>query len=699
MVDSCGPPAGSLHLLKLLSLNLHNNKICWLHDLSDIIKKAPKVKILNLSKNEMRRNGQIKFGLMVDDQRGQLLKPTKHDIVDSLSVLPKTQHDLSSFLVDTWYQIVSTCFLPQTGPESQRWLVFLFQISEHSDGNSSPQGENKDGDSSQDNFGKENLHDEHHGYEPPPPHLQEDDENVEVRDVHEDPQIRNNPCTLQPNSRTVKCHSEYQDIISPEREVEKNTQNADPGTWFKVTIPYGIKYDKTWLVNSIQSRCNVSFTPVNFHYEKNRAHFFVQDVHAACALKNVNCKIHDEENQKVFVFVNLSIDPQSMQKKLKPKAITQLKLTMDKRYDVSQQALDLQSLRFDPDLVKHRFDISLNQRNYMAATLNIISTNFPELLSLNLCNNKLYQLDGLSDITEKAPKVKILNLSKNELKSVWELGKVKGLKLEELWLEGNPLCRTFSDKSAYESTILECFPELLRLDGQDLASPITMGIEVPEIIKPCKESYKGSEIIKNLILQFLLQYYLIYDSEDRKGLLSVYHDKAYFSLTIPLNPEDPAPSNLEKYLKNSRNIKNIKDSRLRVQLLKHTKHEIVDSLSVLPRTQHDLNSYVVDLCIQTERMVFFSVNGVFKEVERESPGSVLAFTRTFILTSVSNSTLYIVNDELILRNASIKETQSAFFIPLPATFSSSLPTLSQEQQETMHKVSTQSGMNFEQSQK
>lgn len=39
-----------------------------------------------------------------------------------------------------------------------------------------------------------------------------------------------------------------------------------------------------------------------------------------------------------------------------------------------------------------------------------------KLLSLNLCNNKLYQLDGLSDIIEKAPKVKTLNLSKNKVR-------------------------------------------------------------------------------------------------------------------------------------------------------------------------------------------------------------------------------------------------------------------------------------------
>ncbi|KAL4695700.1 hypothetical protein H8959_000795, partial [Pygathrix nigripes] len=40
-----------------------------------------------------------------------------------------------------------------------------------------------------------------------------------------------------------------------------------------------------------------------------------------------------------------------------------------------------------------------------------------------------------------------------------------------------------------------------------------------------------------------------------------------------------------------------------------------------------------------ERMLCFSVNGVFKEVEGQSQGSVLAFTRTFITTPGSSSRL------------------------------------------------------------
>nr|XP_012614245.1 nuclear RNA export factor 2-like isoform X2 [Microcebus murinus] len=557
---------------------------------------------------------------------------------------------------------------------------------EDSNGGSSPQGKENGGNSFQGNFDKENLHYEHGGNEHSPSHLQEDDENVVIRDVHEDPQVRHNSSTLKPNNIHKKWHNEYQDSITPEREMEKNMQDGALGCWFKITIPHGVKYDKTWLMNSIQSHCSVPFTPVD-------------DADTASALKDVKHKIFNDENQKISIFVSPSAVPYSMQNKLKPEQMEQLKLTINKRYDVSQQALDLQKLRFDPDLVGRDMDIILNRRNCMAATLQIIEMNFPELLSLNLRNNKLHRLDGLSHIIEKAPKVKILNLSKNELKSTWELSKVKGLKLEELWLEGNPLCRTFPGQSAYISAMRDRFPELLRLDGQELTSLTIIDAETPEIIKPCKESYKGSESLKSLVLQFLLQYYLIYDSGDRQSLLDAYHEKACFSLTIPFNLKDPASSGLCEYFKDSRNMKKVKDPDMRVQMLKHTKHEIVDSLSVLPKTQHDLNSYVVDLCVQTEKMLCFSVNGMFKEVEGQSQGCVRAFTRIFILISGSDSSMYIVNDELIVRNASPKETQSAFSTSVPTPSSSSMPTLSQEQKEIVQTSSTQSEMNLTGSQK
>ena len=41
-----------------------------------------------------------------------------------------------------------------------------------------------------------------------------------------------------------------------------------------------------------------------------------------------------------------------------------------------------------------------------------------------------------------------------QLKSERELDKIKGLKLEELWLEENTLCDTFRDQSTYIRSVL-----------------------------------------------------------------------------------------------------------------------------------------------------------------------------------------------------------------------------------------------------
>ena len=40
---------------------------------------------------------------------------------------------------------------------------------------------------------------------------------------------------------------------------------------------------------------------LQFHYEKMQAQFFVENANIACALKNVNGKIFNEDNEKVCV--------------------------------------------------------------------------------------------------------------------------------------------------------------------------------------------------------------------------------------------------------------------------------------------------------------------------------------------------------------------------------------------------------------
>ncbi|XP_051822081.1 nuclear RNA export factor 1 isoform X2 [Antechinus flavipes] len=588
----------------------------------------------------------------------------------------------------------------------------VLRIAEHDDrvGGSFPQRRKKGRGPFRWKYGETNSRPRNRGGPGPrAPRLEEDDGDVAMSDAQDGPRSRYAPYNSRPNRRGGdNWHDRDRIHVTVRRDRPGQDRGSTPGSsldaasknWFRITIPYGRKYDKTWLLNSIQSKCNVPFNPVEFHYENTRAQFFVEDASTASAIKAVNHKILDRENRRISVIINPSAPPQWVQNDLKPEQVEQLKFVMSKRYDGSQQALDLKGLRTDPDLVAQNIDVILNRRNCMSAALRIIEENIPELLSLNLSNNRLYRLDDFSEIVQKAPNLKILNLSGNELKTERELDKVKRLKLDELWLVGNPLCDAFRDQSSYISAIREHFPKLLRLDGHELPPPIAFDVEAPTTLPPCKGSYFGSENLKAMVLYFLQQYYSVYDSGDRQGLLDAYHDQACCSLSIPFTSQNPSRGNMSEYFKDSRNVKKLKDPTLRFRLLKHTRLNVVAFLNELPKTLHDVNSFVVDICAQTETLLCFAVHGVFKEVDGKSRDSVRAFSRVFIAVPSNNAArLCIVNDKLFIRNATTDEIRRAFAMPAPTPSSSPVPTLSPEQQEMLQTFSTQSGMNLEWSQK
>ncbi|XP_036903657.1 nuclear RNA export factor 3 [Sturnira hondurensis] len=442
----------------------------------------------------------------------------------------------------------------------------------------------------------------------PSSHQQQDGDSA-TSDAHMDTRVRYMPYAhyhrrayfQKWNQTHVKMEREKN---PPDTKMEKK-QDETSGTWFKIIIPFGIKYDEKWLLNLIQEQCSIPFTPVQFHYEKMKAQFFVENASVAFALKNVNGKIRDEDNEMISILVDSSDAPKSLQKELKSEK-------------------------------------------------------------------------------EKLVKVKL----------VGELDQGKGLEPEEMNVNGNPLFTTFPDNSTNISSILELFPKLLCLDSQEPTPPTNLGIEAHKKLPTCRGSFFGSEALKNLVLQFLQQYYMIYDSGDRQSLLSAYHDEACFSLAIPFNQNDPDPSSFFEYFKHNRNMKNLKDPNLRFQLLKHTKRDIVCSLCMLPKTQHDLSTFILDVFLQSESMIFVCVSGLFKEVEGRSQGCVRAFSRTFIATPASSSSLCIMNDELFVRDATPNDAQSVYSIEVPKPTFSFMPTLSKEQQE-MQVFSIQSGMSLQ----
>ncbi|KAI4874386.1 hypothetical protein NFI96_013698, partial [Prochilodus magdalenae] len=437
--------------------------------------------------------------------------------------------------------------------------------------------------------------------------------------------------------------------------------------WFKITIPHGKKYEKQWLLSALQSQCTMPFHAIQYHTDGNRVVFYIDDSTTANALVKVSRKITGKDGYKVAILMNTCPPPSLIHQDLKPEDLEHLKQCMSKRFDGAHQALDLNNIRVDPDLVPH-IDVALNRKNSMQAVIKIIEENIPELVCLNLSNNRLYKLDDLAEIVNKVRNLKILNLSFNELKSERELDKLKGLKLVELSLEKNPLCDHFKDQADYISAIRERFPRLLKLvghthisalsecalmlpllvaDGHDLPPPIGFDLEVaPPVLPPCKPSYFCSKEIKTLIQCFLQQYYTIYDSADRQPLLDAYHDGASFSLTIPFTTQNPSKCSLGEYQKDSRNMKRVRDS-----------------------------------------------------MDGKSRDSYRSFSRVFITVAPGNGTLCIVNDELFIRNATTEEIRRAFVALAPTPSSSPVPTLSAIQQEMLSAFSQKSGMNLEWSQK
>ncbi|KAJ8014867.1 hypothetical protein DPEC_G00020230 [Dallia pectoralis] len=487
-----------------------------------------------------------------------------------------------------------------------------------------------------------------------------------------------------------------------ERDKKGGDDNAGGGgrkknSWYKMTIPYGKKYEKKWLLTALQNKCSVPFTAVQYQTVGRKAQFYVEDAFTAHTLCGVSGQITDRDGYKVIVLMNLCPPPSILNTVPKPQDIKCLKQCMAKRLDVSQRALNLHNLNSDPDLVSQNISTILSRKIFVEAVVNIIQEKVPELVCLNLSNNKLYHLNNVADLIGNAPHLKTLNLSHNELKTENELDMLKGIKLVELWLEYNPVCDKFKDQHTYISAIRERFPGLLQLDGHVLPLPIVFEMLPTSTIPPCKGSYFGSEEIMVPILHFLQQYFSVYDSGDRQPLLDAYHDEATFSLCNSSSQRLGSRCHLREYHEDSRNLKQLKDPSTRFRLLKHKRLNVVALLNKLPKTQHDITSFNVNLNTHTTRLLSFTVSGVFKEVAGAFRNAVRAFSRVFIAVPALNSGLCIVNDQLFVRIATRQEVCSAFAAPTPS--SSLVPALSPLKQEMLSVFSLKSSMNLEWSKK
>lgn len=95
----------------------------------------------------------------------------------------------------------------------------------------------------------------------------------------------------------------------------------------------------------------------------------------------------------------------------------------------------------------------------------------------------------------------------------------------------------------------------------------------------------------------------------------------------------------------------------RTKLLRTGKLAIVSFLNELPKTEHDLNSFTLDIPFATERLMTFTVSGVFREREDRKP--IRAFNRMFVVVP-QGSGFVIVNEMLFVTVPTHLQVEAAF---------------------------------------
>jgi len=258
------------------------------------------------------------------------------------------------------------------------------------------------------------------------------------------------------------------------------------------------------------------------------------------------------------------------------------------------------------------------------------------------------------------------------------------------------------------------------LDGNVLPPQITFDLDTEVTLPPSKDCYFVNDDVKGMLVTFVKEYFNFYDSDRRRELTAAYHENAQFTLCSSKNPVMGSSSNKQRggssdwavqkgfsmYYDESRNLKRMShmDPDKIFKKSKVGNLGVVSVLETLPKTKHDIFTFKMDLTLSLPTMLSFVLHGVFKEKDDRFTDKEVtrSFSRSFVIVP-QGAGMVIVNDMLMLSNASFELCKKSFTEPTPPTSTSQPPqpappdagALTPEQIEKVKSFSVQSGMNPE----
>ena len=453
--------------------------------------------------------------------------------------------------------------------------------------------------------------------------------------------------------------SGYRSIGNDMKRSRSRSRSKSPGAqWYKVTVHEGNKHDKNWLFQQLTTATGIEFEPVAFHVLGDKVLFYIQDSDLAHALKRItihsnagklNIKVWESEAPREQRAPRGDRDNQMSMGSMEEDPTEVVQDILYACYDTNSKTLNMEKINLNERAKQHNLRVFFNDSVLVNIMLNLIGSKCPDLAGLNISGNFIQNLNHLVELPTKAPELRELNLSNNRILQMQELEKLRGLyQLKVLSFHDNPTCKRYKDINDYRREMRAIFPQLVLLDGEQLSEPIILGTEnMSGSIPTCKASFLGPPDTSKIVLTFIENYYKVFDSPKRDDLIMGYASNSFFSISLNSEPTVKRGPPFTEYTKYSRNLVRCKDTTKRRALLLCGRIDIVHQLRQIPQTQHNPDSFIVDVMCATDTSIVFNIWGLYYET---ASGVMRGFSRTFHI-SINEGSILIKNDQLTLHQA------------------------------------------------
>ncbi|CAR31478.1 Nuclear RNA export factor 1 [Caenorhabditis elegans] len=422
------------------------------------------------------------------------------------------------------------------------------------------------------------------------------------------------------------------------------------------------KVDAKWLIKQLNQIIE-NFKPLLWT-DNARGDFewYVRDEDTASTIRANNRRVVHKESGTRVEFYTSKVPAPWM--KLKREEIEIIHRVVDKRHNAENRVLDLSNFHEDEEFKAKDMMMNLTKGNVMLTVLDHIDDKYGNIVALSLSNNRIRHLDYASALVSIAKFVMELDLSHNHISTEKELEKFAGLPVERFFFEGNPVVESFTQRAAYISYIHQSFPRCNMLDGVEV-QPLVVGpdLDIHDAM-PFRAGYYPNPQIRVLVEQFVTSYFDFYDGPDgqrtRRNLHNAYDaDASTFSLTIEhLRGSSHARHHNDEcfaqYAGVSHNVlKQERFARHRASRSARGAMDIAVALSKLPTSSHMRDTFIVDVFLQSNDLLGFTVQGLFCDGDLTQTPSPSFFSRSFLVSPRENDSVAVISDQLFITVASL----------------------------------------------